>query len=85
MLIVIDLANPTNDLEVIGLHEGETLEGKLGGRSYLAYRLLESSARLLFLTRQQSTKPDVKAATETQLSREAQFARQRLNELAPKR
>ena len=47
MLITIDLEHPENDVEVLGLAEGETLEVRLGPRGYAAYRIFGAAARLL--------------------------------------
>lgn len=85
MLITIDLENADNDLEVIGLGPGESLETRLGPRGYLAYRLFSGAARLLFLALQKTTKPDIAAATESQMNREATFVRQLLGDLTKKR
>ncbi|MBA3944173.1 MAG: hypothetical protein H0X37_06370 [Herpetosiphonaceae bacterium] len=82
MLITVVLDHPDNDVEVVGLIPGETLEARFGPRGYTAYRLFAAAARLLFLATQKTAKPDIAAATEMQLNREAQFVRQRLAELA---
>ncbi len=81
MLITVDLDHPDNDVEVVGLAPGETIEARLGPRSYVAYRLFTAAARLLFLARQKTNKPDIAAATEMQINREASFVRQQLVEL----
>lgn len=81
MLITIDLENPDNDVEVVGLAENETLETRLGPRGYAAYRIFGAAARLLFLSMQKMDKPDVAAATTMMLERESSFIRERLNEL----
>ncbi len=81
MLITVDISHPDNDVEVVGLGPGETLEARFGPRGYTAYRLFTATARLLFLALQKTAKPDIAAATEMQLNREAQFVRQRLAEL----
>ncbi|HEX6288112.1 MAG TPA: hypothetical protein VFZ66_02930 [Herpetosiphonaceae bacterium] len=81
MLITVDLSHPENDVEVIGLAEGETLEARLGPRGYAAYRIFGASARLLFLALQDVRKADIAAATEMMLDRESSFIRQRLDEL----
>jgi hypothetical protein len=81
MLITIDLEHPDNDVEVVGLTEGETLEVRLGERGYAAYRLFGAAARLLFLSMQDMRKADVAAATEMMIEREGTFIRQRLDEL----
>src|SRR4028119_2009061 len=81
MLITIDLEHPDNDVEVVGLAEGETLEIRLGARGYAAYRLFGAAARLLFLSMQDMRKPDVAAATEMMIEREGTFIKQRLDEL----
>ncbi|WP_026370980.1 hypothetical protein [Kallotenue papyrolyticum] len=83
MLITVDLDHPENDLEVVGLREGETLEARFGPRGYAAYRIFAAAARLLFLTMQRVDKPDVAAATEMMIDKESAFIRQRLNELRP--
>lgn len=81
MLITIDLEHPDNDVAVVGLREGETLEARLGPKGYAAYRVFGASARLLFLSLQKLDKPDIAAATEMMIERESDFIRQRLNEL----
>ena len=81
MLITIDLAYPDNDVEVVGLAQDEALEARLGPRGYMAYRMFAAAARVLFLVLQKTQRPDVVAATEMMLNREAQFVRQRLDEL----
>lgn len=84
MLITVDLEHPDNDVEVVGLRQGEALEKRLGPRGYVAYRLFTASARILFLALQKSNKPDVVAATDMMVNREASFIRQRLDELIRK-
>ena len=81
MLITVDLAHPENDVEVVGLAEGEMLEVRLGPRGYAAYRIFGAAARLLFLSMQDMRKPDIAAATEMMVDRESTFIRQRLDEL----
>ncbi len=81
MLITIDLEHPDNDIELIGLPAGTTIEAHLGPQGYAAYRLLGAAARLLFLTRQRSTKPDIIAATTMMIGRESTTVEQRLREL----
>ena len=81
MLITIDLAYLDNDVEVVGLAQDEALEARLGPRGYMAYRMFAAAARVLFLVLQKTQRPDVVAATEMMLNREAQFVRQRLDEL----
>ncbi len=81
MMITVDLAHPENDVEVIGLLEGETLEVRLGPRGYAAYRIFGAAARLLFLSIQDLRKADIAAATEMMVDRESTFIRQRLEEL----
>ena len=81
MLITVDLSNTDNDVEVIGLQPGETLEARFGARGYIAYRLFSAAARLLFLAIQRTEKPDIAAATAMQIDKEASFVRQRLDEL----
>ncbi|MBV9790588.1 MAG: hypothetical protein JOZ51_20515 [Chloroflexi bacterium] len=81
MLITVDLAHPENDVEVVGLAEGETVEVRLGPRGYAAYRIFGAAARLLFLSMQDMRKPDIAAATEMMVDRESTFIRQRLDEL----
>ncbi len=81
MLITIDLEHPDNDVEVVGLAEGETLEVRLGPRGYAAYRLFGAAARMLFLSMQDLRKPDIAAATEMMIEKESSFIRQRLDEL----
>lgn len=83
MLITVDLAHPDNDVEVVGLAEGETLEVRLGPRGYAAYRLFGAAARMLFLSLQDVRKADIAAATEMMIERESSFIRQRLDELRP--
>ncbi len=80
MLITVDLEQPENDVEVVGLAEGETLEQRLGPRGYAAYRIFGAAARLLFLALQDVRKPDIAAATETMIEKESNFIRQWLNE-----
>jgi len=79
MLITIDLDNPENDVELLGLEEGETAEARLGPQGYEAYRVFGAAARLLFLSIQDTSKPDIAAATEMMIEREATFIRQRLD------
>ncbi len=81
MLITVDLTNPDNDVEVIGLAPGETPELRFGPRGYVAYRLFGAAARLLFLALQKTDKSDIAAATDMQIEREASFVRERLQEL----
>ncbi len=81
MLITIDLTNPDNDVELVGLGPGETAEERFGRRGYIAYRLFTAAARLLFLAIQKTDKPDIAAATSMQIERESQFVRERLQEL----
>jgi hypothetical protein len=81
MLITVDLAHPENDVEVIGLAEGETIEVRLGPQGYAAYRIFGAAARLLFLAIQDTRKADIAAATEMMIDRESSFIRQRLDEL----
>ncbi len=81
MLITVDLTNPDNDVELIGLGPDETAELRFGPRGYAAYRLFGAAARLLFLAIQKSNKPDIAAATAMQIERESGFVRQRLDEL----
>lgn len=81
MLITVDLEHPDNDVEVVGLRDGETLEARLGPKGYAAYRIFGAAARLLFLSLQNMDKPDIAAATEMMLERESTFIRQRLDEL----
>ena len=81
MLITVDLANPDNDLEIVGLAPGETVETRLGSRGYMAWRLFGAAARLLFLALQKVDKPDIAAVTQMQLEREARFVRERVDEL----
>ena len=81
MLITVDLEHPDNDVEVVGLAEGETLEVRLGPRGYAAYRLFGAAARMLFLSLQDVRKADIAAATEMMVERESSFIRQRLDEL----
>ena len=81
MLITIDVTNPDNDVELVGLAPGETAETHFGPRGYVAYRLLGAAARLLFLAIQKTDKADIAAATAMQIERESSFIRQRLDEL----
>lgn len=81
MLITIDLEHPENDIEVLGLAEGQTIELRLGPRGYAAYRIFGAAARLLFLAVQDMSKPDIAAATEMMIDRESGFIRQRLDDL----
>ena len=81
MLITVDLTNPDNDVELVGLGPGETAELRFGPRGYVAYRLFGAAARLLFLAMQKTDKPDIAAATAMQIERESNFVRQRLDEL----
>lgn len=81
MLITVDLEHPDNDVEVVGLRAGETLEARLGPNGYAAYRLFGAAARLLFLSLQKLDKPDIAAATEMMIERESAFIRQRLDDL----
>lgn len=81
MLITIDVSNPNNDVELVGLEPGQTPEALFGVRGYTAYRLFNAAARVLFLTLQKSDKPDILAATGDQIQRETSFIRQRLDEL----
>ncbi len=84
MLITVDLEHPENDVEVVGLADGETLEAWLGPRGYAAYRIFGAAARLLFLALQDVRKPDIAAATEMMIEKESTFIRQRLNDLQPR-
>ena len=81
MLITVDLTNPDNDVELVGLAPGETAETRFGPRGYAAYRLFGAAARLLFLALQKTDKADIAAATAMQIERESSFIRQRLDEL----
>lgn len=81
MLITIDLEHPENDIEVLGLAEGETIEVRLGQRGYAAYRIFGAAARLLFLAVQDMSKPDIADATEMMIDKESGFIRQRLDDL----
>lgn len=81
MLITVDLTNPDNDVELIGLMPGETPELRFGPRGYAAYRLFGAAARLLFLAIQKTDKADIAAATSMQIERESGFIRQRLDEV----
>lgn len=81
MLITIDLEHPENDIEVLGLAEGETIEVRLGPRGYAGYRIFGAAARLLFLSVQNMSKPDIAAATEMMIDKESSFIRQRLDDL----
>jgi hypothetical protein len=83
MQITIDLENPDNDVIVVGLGDGESIETRLGPRGYAAYRIFGSAARLLFLATQNMSKPDIAAATEMMIDKESTFIRQRLNDLRP--
>ncbi len=83
MLITIDLDNPDNDVIVLGLRDGESLEARFGPRGYAAYRIFGAAARLLFLATQNISKPDIAAATEMMIEKESAFIRQRLNDLRP--
>lgn len=82
MLITVDLTNTDNDVELIGLAPGETPELRFGARGFVAYRLFNAAARLLFLSFQKTDKPDIAAATSMQIERESSFVRERLQELA---
>ena len=81
MLITIDLDNPDNDVELLGLADGETAETRLGKQGYAAYRVFGAAARLLFLSLQDVSNRDIAAATEMMLERESAFIRQQLSEL----
>jgi hypothetical protein len=81
MLITVDLSNPDNDVELIGLAAGEAPEQRFGPRGYIAFRLFNAAARLLFLAIQKTDKADIAAATEMQIERESSFVRERLQEL----
>ena len=81
MLITIDLSTSDNDVVLVGLAPGETPETRFGPRGYVAYRLLNAAARLLFLATQKSDKSDIAAAASMQIEREAKFVRDRLQEL----
>ena len=81
MLITVDLSDPDNDVEVVGLASGETPEARFGPRGYVAFRLFNAAARLLFLAIQKADKPDIAAATAMQIERESNFVRDRLDEL----
>lgn len=59
MLITVDLTDPNNDVEIVGLAPGETVEARLGPRGYIAWRLFGAAARLLFLALQKVDKPDI--------------------------
>ena len=79
MLITIDLTNPDNDVELVGLGPGKTAEERFGQRDYVAYRLF-TAARLLFVAIQMTDKPDI-GATSMQIERESQTVHERLQEL----
>jgi hypothetical protein len=79
--ITVDLSNPDNDIKIVGLESGETPESRFGPRGFVAYRLFNAAARLLFLATLRQDKPDIAAATAMQIENEASFVRQRLNEL----
>lgn len=81
MRITVDLSAPDNDVRVVGLEPGETPETRFGARGFVAYRLFNAAARLLFLATQRQDKPDIIAATSMQIENESSFIRQRLNEL----
>lgn len=81
MVITIDVSNPDNDVELVGLAPGQTPESVFGPRGYIAYRLFNAAARLLFLAIQRHASPDIMAATSDQIERESSFIRQRLDEL----
>jgi hypothetical protein len=82
MLITVDVSNPDNDVELIGLAPGEAPEQRFGPRGYVAFRLFNAAARLLFLAIQRTEKADIAAATEMQIERESSFVRERLQELS---
>ena len=82
MRIIVDLSDPDNDVEVVGLGQGETPETRFGARGFVAYRLFNAAARLLFLATLRHDKPDIAAATAMQIENESSFIRQRLTELA---
>ncbi len=82
MRIIVDLSDPNNDVEVVGLRQGETPEMRFGARGFVAYRLFNAAARLLFLLTLPQDKPDIAAAMAMQIENESSFIRQRLNELA---
>lgn len=81
MLITVDLTDPDNDVQIVGLAPGETVEARLGPRGYAAWRLFGAAARVLFLALQKVDKPDIAAVTRMQLAREARFVRERVDEL----
>lgn len=82
MRITLDLSAEDNDVKVVGLEPGETPETRFGARGFVAYRLFNAAARLLFLATQRHDKPDIVAATSVQIENESNFIRQRLNDLA---
>lgn len=81
MRITVDLTAADNDITLVGLEPGETAETRFGARGFIAYRLFNAAARLLFLATLRQDKPDIAAATSMQLEKEANFIRQRLGEL----
>jgi hypothetical protein len=80
--ITVDLSDSDNDVKVVGLGPGETPETRFGPKGFIAYRLFNAAARLLFLATIPQDKPDIAAATSMQIEKESSFIRQRLSELA---
>lgn len=74
MRIIVDFADPTNDLEVLGLAQGNEPAAALGPRGPIIWRLFSAAVRLLFLVQQTS---DV---AQQALERELRFIDERIRE-----
>ena len=76
MRIIVDFSDPNNDLEVIGLEQGDPADA-LGPRGKPIWRLFSAAVRTLFLIQQQSP------AARDALQRELKFIGERIREVRP--
>ncbi len=74
MRIIVDFADPNNDIEFVGLEAGVEPTKALGPSGEIAWRIFSAAARMLFLVRQRSP-----AANEA-LKRELKFIEDRIRE-----
>ena len=74
MRIIVDFADPVNDMEVEGLPEGAEPGQQLGPHGAIIWRMFSAIVRTLFLARQTS---DVAAQA---LGREFSFIEERIRE-----
>lgn len=74
MRIVIDFTDPVNDLDFIGLPEGQEPASKFGKHGAIIWRLFSAAVRSLFLAQQTS---DV---AQQALNREWNFIEERIRE-----